>query len=131
MDGFSVHKRDTGAVEPFEYLEATAGTYSPGQLLKVDAGKLAAIGEASTATPAYVCMADKVVTAGDPVLAVNRVRKDVIYETSLSATAATADVGVKLQVAAGGKQAVTGAGTFEIVSLDGTNAGDMVRGRFV
>ena len=124
-------KSDHGAVLPTEYLPAAAGEYQVGQLLNVTGGKLSAITADQATTPPYLCMAQrKVETAGEE-LPVTRVSAEYIYETALEATASAAEVGVKLQVASGGLNAKTGAGTFEIVSLDGKTAGDAVRGRWV
>lgn len=123
-------KGDSAAVIPFEYLPAAAGTYNVGQLVNVTGGKLAAIAADQATTPPYLCMAQKKVEA-DELLAVIRVSANYIYETTLAAAAAAAEVGGKLQIAAGGLTAKAGAGTFEIVSLDGTAAGDTVRGRWV
>lgn len=123
-------KSDHGAVLPFEYLPAAAGTYRVGQLVNVTSGKLAAIAADQATTPPYLCMAERTVEA-DELLPVTRVSAEYIYETTLAAAAAAAAVGGKLQVASGGLTAKTGAGTFEIVSLDGTAAGDVVRGRWV
>ena len=39
--------------------------------------------------------------------------------------------GSRLVVKSGGTQVGAGDGTFEVVSLDGTTAGSIVRGRFV
>lgn len=128
--GFLPVKSDNGAVLPFEYLPAAADSYSVGQLLNVTGGKLAAIAVDQAATPPYLCMAQKKVET-DELLPVTRVSAEYIYETTLAAAAAAAAVGGKLQVASGGLAAKTGAGTFEIVSLDGTAAGDVVRGRWV
>ena len=128
--GFYVYKTDDGTVTPWEYMVAADGSYVPGQLLAVVDGELAALAANTNTTPPYVCMAEKSVTEGDPILPVTRLRKGAIYETVLSAAAAAAAVGGKLSVASGGLAAVTGAGTFEIVSLDGKAAGDAVRGRF-
>lgn len=124
-------KSDHGAVLPFEYLPAAAGTYSVGQLLNVTGGKLAAIAADQATTPPYLCMAQRKVEEAGEELPVTRVSADYIYETTLGAAASAAAVGVKLQVASGGLTAKTGAGTFEITSLDGTAAGDVVRGRWV
>ena len=92
-------KSTDGAMTPFEYIEAAAGTYQ----------------------------------------AVTRVQGKYTFETELAAAAAAVKVGAKIQVASGGLKAkyVTGAsdaavpGTFEVVSLEGTAAGSMIRGRFV
>lgn len=123
-------KSDTGAVLPWEYMPAAAGTYKAGQLLNVSGGQVVAVSAASTTTPPYLCMADKEITAGE-LLPVTRVSKDFIYETQLSAEAASATIGTKLQVTAGGLLADAAAtGTFELVSLEGTAQGDFVRGRW-
>jgi hypothetical protein len=116
-------------------MAAAANTYKAGQLLGVTNGLLAALTAITATTPPYLCMADKIITAADvtagELLPVTRVSKDLIYETVLGEAVATAAPGVRLRVANGGLQATGGApGTFEIVSLDGTAEGDVVRGRF-
>ena len=128
---FTPHKSDNGAVLPWEYYDAAAGTYKAGQLVTVTGGKVAAISGALATTPPYLCMADKTCAEGE-LLPVTRISKDYIYETTLAAAAAEATVGTKLQVAAGGLQASgAAAGTFEVVSIEGTAAGSTVRGRWV
>ena len=79
-------KTNDGAMTPFEYMEAAAGTYQVGQLLNVTGGKLAAITGDQTATPPYVCMQSGTVKAGEP-LAVARVGEKYIFETELAAAA--------------------------------------------
>ena len=127
---FSPHKNDTGAVLPWEYLPAAADTYEAGQLLQVTDGKLAAISAASTTTPPYLCMASITVEDGE-LLPVTRIDKDTIYESMLSAEAAEAKLGTKLQISAGGKEVdATVSGSFEVVAVEGTAAGSIVYGRF-
>lgn len=127
---FLPHKSDTGTCQPWEYLPAAAGQYKVGQLLNISAGKLTPVSAASTTTPAYLCMADITIEEGKPV-PVQRVTGSCIYETQLSAAAEGATIGTKLQVSAGGLQADKSAvGSFEIVELEGTDAGAVVRGRF-
>lgn len=127
---FEFHKTDTGAAAPWEYLPAAAGTYEVGQLLNVADGKLTAVDAAQTTTPPYLCMGNKTLADGE-ILPVVRVSDDAIYMTKLSAEAAAAKVGTKLQVSAGGKEADAAAeGTFEVTALEGTAAGDTVYGRF-
>ena len=128
---FVPYSHDKGVQQPWEYLSAAAGAYQVGQLLDVTGGKLVAIDAAKTTTPSYVCMAKKTVENAE-LLPVQRICKDVIYETHLSAEAAAATVGTKLQVSAGGLEADgAAAGTFEVVSIEGTEAGSAVRGRFI
>ena len=84
-------KSDNGAVLPWEYMPAEAGTYVAGQLLAVDAttGYLEPIAADLVTTPPYLCMADiKVETAGTPI-PVTRVSKDYIYETTLAEATST------------------------------------------
>jgi hypothetical protein len=130
---FSPHKTDTGAVLPWEYMPAAAGTYQAGQLLNAKNGSLTPVSAASTTTPGYLCMADitiATVNAGQPV-PVTRIQNSVIYETQLSADAEDAAEGAMLQVSAGGLQADAAAvGTFEVTYIEATTAGAMVRGRF-
>lgn len=127
---FLPYSHENGALKPWEYIAAAAGTYQVGQLLDVTNGQLSAISAAKKTTPAYVCMASKTVAAGEE-LPVQRVSKDVIYETNLSAEAAAAKTGTLLEISTGGLLAdAAAAGTFEVVYLEGTAAGSVVRGRF-
>lgn len=127
---FSPYKSDTGAVLPWEYLSAAAGTYEAGQVLQVSNGKVAAISAATKTTPPYLCMASITAADGD-VIPVTRIDKDRIYVTQLSAEAAAADVGALLEISAGGKEVdAAAAGTFEVVALEGTAAGSNVYGRW-
>lgn len=127
---FSPHKTDTGAVLPWEYMPAAAGTYQAGQLLNAKNGSLTPVSAASPTTPGYLCMANITVTAGQ-LVPVTRIQHTAIYETQLSAEAADAAEGTKLQVSAGGLQVdAAAAGSFEVTCIEDTTAGSMVRGRF-
>lgn len=118
-------------LQHWEYLPAAAGTYQVGQCLTVSGGKLAAITAASKTTPPYLCQAQVTVADGEP-LPVIRIKEDMILETKLTAEAASAAIGTKLEVSAGGLGAdAAAAGTFEVVYLEGTAAESVVRGRFV
>lgn len=127
---FSPHKTDTGAVLPWEYMPAAAGTYQAGQLLNAKNGSLTPVSAASPTTPGYLCMANITVTAGQ-LVPVTRIQHTAIYETQLSAEAEDAAEGTKLQVSAGGLQVdAAAAGSFEVTYIEDTAAGSMVRGRF-
>lgn len=124
-------KSDTGAANPWEYHDAAAGDYKVGQLLNMSEGKLTAISGAYTGVPAYICMAERTVVDGEA-LPVVRVNHTDIYETTLSAAAPEAKEGDKLEVSDGGLEADdTAAGAFELCAILGTEAGGIVRGRFV
>lgn len=127
---FLPHSTDTGAVLPWEYLPAAEGSYQAGQLLNASGGTLTPVSTASKTTPGYLCMANITVTAGQ-LVPVTRIQRTAIYETTLSAEAASADVGSLLQVSAGGLQAdAAAAGSFEVTYIEGTAKDSLVRGRF-
>lgn len=119
-----------GNLNSWEYLPGAAGTYKAGQLLNASGGVLSPVSAASKTTPGYLCVADVTIDAGDH-LPVQRIQKDAIYVTQLSAEAAGAAMGSKLQVSAGGLQVdAAAAGTFEVTYMEGTSAGSEVWGRF-
>ena len=125
-----IPKNMRGALQPWEYLPAAAGTYKAGQLLNANGGMLVPVSAAAKTTPSYLCMADVTVAEGDAI-PVAAVAKNEIYVTELSAETAGAAMGSKLQVSAGGLQ-VDGAatGTFELTYVEDTAAGSIVHGRF-
>nr|MBQ8244290.1 hypothetical protein [Oscillospiraceae bacterium] len=129
MSGFIPFSYRDGQPEPWEYLEAGAlGTVAVGTALTVSAGVLAkATGEAR---PSYICMYGGMVEAGD-VIPVIRVHEETVFETELSVASASAAVGAKYTIDTTGTMitATTG-GPAELVSFDGTAAGDTVRVRF-
>lgn len=127
---FTPFKND-GGLQPWEYLPAKEGTYQGGQLLNASAGMLTPVSSASTTTPGYLCMADITVAEGESIPVI-RVRGNTIFETTLSAEAASAKIGSKLEVSAGGMAVdATAAGSFELTYVDDTAQGSMVLGRFV
>lgn len=129
---FLPHSFDTPESQPWEWLPAyTSSALKVGQLLNLTEGKLASVSAASKTTPTFVCMCEKTV-AQDELVPVVRIHKGIEFETTLSAAAADAKVGSKLEVSAGGLQVdLTAAGTFELTYVDDTAKDAMVRGRFV
>lgn len=131
---FLPDRNNDGHQMPWEHLEAAAGSYQIGQLLNVGTdGKLAALTAAATTTPPYVSMHEGTVEAG-ALLPVVRVNGHGMFETTWSEKATGAVVGSKCQVSADGTQAKfvsASPGTFEVVEMEGVEAGDRVRGRFV
>lgn len=130
---FQPWKSDNGAVLPWEYLPAEAGTYHVGQALNLDAttGHLEAVAADLETTPPYFCNAEIEVEAAGTPIPVSRSSRDIIYETTFAAAATGTVVGSRLVVKSGGTNVGTGDGTFEVVNLEGTAQGDVVRGRFV
>lgn len=127
---FTVFKSDNG-LQPWEYFPAAAGEYHAGQMLNLSGGKLTALAAASTTTPGYICQAEKTVAEGE-VLPVVRVTRNKIYKTTLSAAAADAKAGSKLQVSKGGLQVDAAAeGTFEVTYIEDIAVDSTVCGRFL
>ena len=125
-----IPKKIGGATQGWEYYGAAAGTYKAGQLVNLSGGVITPVASASKTTPGYVCMADITVTEGG-VLPVQRVMKDAEFVTELSAEAAGAKAGSKLEVSAGGLAVDAAAtGTFEVTYIADTAAGSEVHGRF-
>ena len=129
--GFLFHTIDGRLVPGTEYLACGAITPEVGLALYVNNGKLAVA--AGTTKPTYICLRheDAAVAAGT-VIPVARVLPDTVFETTASASLASVNVGAKVTVSSDGLQ-VTGTtegGTAEIVSMDGTAAGSVVRVRF-
>ena len=119
-----------GATQGWEYYGAAAGTYKAGQLVNLTGGVITPVAAASKTTPGYVCMADITVAEGGEV-PVQRIVKDIEFVTELSAEAAAAKAGSKLEVSAGGLAVdAAAAGTFEVTYIAGTAAGSEVHGRF-
>lgn len=126
-----IHKHDTGARQPWEFKAAAAGTYKAGQAVTVTGGQISPISAALKTTPPYICMADVTVEEGQTVPVI-RVTDHAEHVTTLSAEAADAVVGTKLEISAGGLQVdATATGTFEVTAIEGTAAGSTVYGRFV
>lgn len=128
---FTIHSHDTGSRQPWEYFPAAAGTYKSGQIVAVADGNIAPLTGALQTKPSYICMADVTIEEGQNIPVI-RVADNVIYATTLSAAAADAKVGSKLEVSAGGLAVDAAAeGVFEVVHIESTEAGSVVTGRFI
>lgn len=124
-------KTDDGHVAPFEKIPCAAITPKRGMTMKLDSGKLAKA--SGTDVPEFICVEehDSAVSAGDLVTVV-RVDHDTEYETELSAAGGSLNVGDKVTIATDGLRATatTTNGVAEVMYLDGTASGSMVRVRF-
>ena len=125
-------KTDDGHVAPFEQYPCSAITPKNGMAMILSSGKLAIA--TGTNKPEFICVEEheSAVSSGDLVTVV-RVDPDTEYETTLSASGASLDLGDKVTLhASNGLQvtATTTNGVAEIVYMDGTASGSMVRVRF-
>lgn len=129
--GFLIHTIDGRLVPGHEYHSAGAITPKVGLALTESNGNLAVASGA--VKPLYISMRheDAAVTAGT-VIPVIRVLPDTVFETTASVSMASINVGDKVTLSADGLQvtATKENGVAEIVSMDGTTAGSVVRVRF-
>ncbi len=127
---FLIHAVEDGHNLPFEYLPCSAIQPEVGMALYENGGRLAKAG--GTTAPTYVSMiqAEGALTAGD-IIPVVRVTDGIVFETTLSAAGTSLKIGDKVTLTADGMQvtATTTDGVAEIVYMDGTAAGSMVRVR--
>lgn len=125
-------KTDDGHVAPYEQFPCSAITPKRGMAMILSSGKLAIA--TGSAEPEFICVEEHsaAVSAGDMVTVV-RVDPQTEYETTLSAAGGSLNLGDKVTLhASNGLQvtATTTNGVAEIVYMDGTASGDMVRVRF-
>jgi hypothetical protein len=126
---FYIHTTDKGCLYPFEYLPASAGSYTPGLALVQKDGSLTVA--SGTTAPAYICAYGGTVDAGTEIPVI-RIQDDQIWETTFSAAATAVKLGNKVTLSADGDQ-VTGTttgGVAEVVYMADTAADSVVRVRF-
>lgn len=131
MKGFLIETIAGGDVTQIEYLPASAVAVTAGLALTMTGGKLA-VASGETA-PSYISAYDSEgeALAEGTQIPVFRVLRSMIFRTTAS-VAMTAKLGEKVTISADGTQvtSTTDNGVAELVSLDGTEAGDEVRVRF-
>ena len=128
---FLIHSVEHGRVPAFEYLPCSAITPKVGMALVQSGGNLAL---ASGATkPAYISMIEKetACAAGD-IIPVIRVDEGIVFETESSAAFTNIKLGNKVTLASDGLRvtATTTDGMAEVVHIEDTASGGMVRVRF-
>lgn len=128
---FLIHSTDDGRIPPIEYLPAGAITPKVGLALTQTAGNLAVAGGA--VKPTYIAMTgkDSACAAGD-IIPVIRVLPDMIFESTASVAMTSIKLGDRVTLSADGLQvtATTTGGVAEVIGLDDTAAGCVVRVRF-
>lgn len=127
---FKTHTVDDGRIPPMESMPAGDITPEIGMALKLESGKLAIAKGAER--PSYISMAERKTACKDgEIIPVIRIGPDIVWETAASVAMTGVKPGDKVTLSADG-MSVTAAkgGAAEIVSLDGTEAGSLVRVRF-
>ena len=129
--GFKIHSIDDNRISGIEYLPCSAIKPTIGMALVQSSGNLAKA--TGTTAPTYIsmCEKDSACTAGD-IIPVIRVNKDMIFETTFSASASSIKLGDKVTIHTDAEQvtATTTSGVAEVVYMDGTAMGSMCRVRF-
>jgi hypothetical protein len=127
---FKLKRTDVNKVPPFEFLPAGAITPKWGMALTQSSGKLAIA--TGTTIPTYVSMIEctSALTAGD-IIPVMRVLPDMVWETTAQAALTSVNPGDKVTIHTDGMQvtATKTNGVAEIIDMDGTAAGSLVRVR--
>lgn len=128
---FLIHSIDGGRGCGLEYLPCGAITPKVGMAMTQTSGNLAVA--AGAVKPTYICACEKesACTAGD-IIPVMRVLPDMVLETTISAAATSIKLGSKVTLSADGLQvtATTTDGVAEVVYMEDTAAGSVVRVRF-
>lgn len=126
-----IHHVEGARTPGIEYLPCGAITPKAGMALAQSGGKLAIA--SGTTAPTYISMCEKqtACTEGE-LIPVLRVLPDMVFETTVQASAAGVKLGDKVTLHTDGLQvtATTTSGVAEVVYLDGTAAGSMCRVRF-
>ena len=128
---FMTHSISDGRVPPLEYLPVSTITPTIGMALIQTGGMLAIA--TGTNKPTYIAMCEResVCTAGE-LIPVMRVQSDIIFETSNSVAFTSVKLGNKVTLTADGTQvtATTTGGVAEVVYIEGTATGSVIRVRF-
>lgn len=126
---FVPYSYDDGQPMPFEYYKlAQNGNLQIGLGMALAEGVLGV-----SATPGYICMRDETGALAGSTVPVIRVSDKVLFEAPLAAAGASLTAGSMAGVSANGLGIDPAAAVknIEIVDMDGTEAGDKCRCRFV
>lgn len=122
----------SGSQNPFEYYLLTDNEGATlGEALAQTSGRLTKCG--ATATPEFIAMASRTAEATSVTpLPVERVKEDVEYSATSTATVAATLIGNKVTLHTDGLSptATTASGVFEISATDGATTNSKVKGYF-
>lgn len=124
---FKLQRKASAATQAVEYILGTASeAIVVGELLKLASGKLTKA--SGTDVPEFVALG----AGTGEVIAVQRIYEDEVYQTTLSASGASLNIGDKVTIASDGLRATatTTSGVFAITEILDSAQGGKVNGMF-
>lgn len=124
---FKLQRKGSAATEAVEYIIGTTSeAISVGELLKLSSGKLTKA--SGTDVPEFVALG----SGNGTIIPVKRIYEDEVYQTPLSASGSSLNVGDKVTIASDGLRvtATTTSGVAMITEMLGTSSGDLVNVMF-
>ena len=124
---FKIQRKGSAATEAVEYiLGTTSEAISIGEVLKLSSGKLTKA--SGTDVPEFVALG----SGNGTIIPVKRLYEDEVYQTTLSASGGSLNIGDKVTVASDGLRvtATTSSGVFEITEILSSAEGGKVNGMF-
>lgn len=124
---FKIQRKGSAATEAVEYiLGTTSEAISIGEVLKLSSGKLTKA--SGTDVPEFVALG----AGNGTIIPVKRLYEDEVYQTTLSASGASLNIGDKVTIASDGLRATatTSSGVFEITEILSSAEGGKVNGMF-
>lgn len=116
-----------GQPRPFEYHKLkSAGDIAVGLCMTLEDGKAA-----PSAQPDYLCLREETGAPGDATVPLMHIDRDALFEAPLGEDAPGLTEGSLAGVSADGLTIAASGSTIMIVNMDGNQAGDLCRCRFV
>ena len=124
---FKIQRKGSAATEAIEYIIGTSDeAISRGETLKLSSGKLTKA--SSTDVPEFVALG----AGTGSIIPVKRIYEDEVYQTTLSASGSSLNVGDKVTISSDGLQATatTSSGVFMLTEIIDSASGGKVNGMF-
>lgn len=124
---FKLQRKGSAATEAIEYYEGTAAeAITVGELLKLSSGKLTKA--SGTDVPEFLAEG----SGTGIIIPVKRIYEDEVYQTTLSASGGSLNIGDKVTIASDGLRvtATTSSGVFAITEILDSAEGGKVNGMF-
>ena len=124
---FKLQRKGSAATEAIEYIMGTAAeAITVGELLKLSSGKLTKA--SGTDVPEFVAEG----SGTGVIIPVKRIYEDEVYQTTLSASGSSLNIGDKVTISSAGTQATatTTSGVFAITEILDSSSGGKVNGMF-